>query len=347
MLGTADCHLSIHRYDNLFHVIGLPNAESEQGFEGVCHISKYLDCLHFLPQVALVMLPSSAKSHVNIGEETRNASVTVPRSMVLSIVINGIMAFGFIIGLLFSVTDIQSALDSPTNSPIVEILNSALQSTGATTVFMSLFILLAVCAEIGMIASTSRLTWAFARDNGLPFSRTFAYVCSTQSFPSVAPEGLANSPLRYMQVNPQYRIPINAILLNAVIAMLLNLINVASSTAFSAVISLTTLALYSSYMLPIGIMILRRLSKNKLQLGPFNLGRFGLLINILGILWGIFTVVFVVFPTEIPVTADNMNYSSLVFGAGVIFSIATWFIYGKSRYHGSVNELDENIGQAR
>lgn len=95
-------------------------------------------------------------------------------------------------------------------------------------------------------------------------------------------------------------------------------------------------------MLPIGIMIVRRLGRNKPQFGPFNLGRFGLAVNVLAMIWGIFTVVFVVFPTELPVTADNMNYSSLVFGSALIFSLSMWFVYGKRIYHGSVNEFGED-----
>ena len=91
-------------------------------------------------------------------------------------IINGILAFGFIIGLLFSVQNIEDALNSPTNSPIVAILNDAFQSTSATTAVISIFLVLAIGAEMGMIASTSRLTWAFARDKGLPFSKVFAYV---------------------------------------------------------------------------------------------------------------------------------------------------------------------------
>ena len=123
--------------------------------------------------------------------------------------------------------------------------------------------------------------------------------------------------------------------------MLLNLINVASSTAFSAIISLTTISLYTSYMLPIAVMVWRRLSKRQLNFGPFTLGRFGLLINIVGLLWGIFAVVFVVFPTEIPVTADNMNYASLVFGSAMLFSLGSWFVYGKKTFQGPVNEIGE------
>lgn len=96
--------------------------------------------------------------------------------MVLSVVINGVLALGFIVGLLFSVTDIKSALESPTNLPILAIFDSTLEDHRATTAFFSLLALVAMCAEMGMIASTSRLTWAFARDKGLPFSSFFARV---------------------------------------------------------------------------------------------------------------------------------------------------------------------------
>lgn len=88
-------------------------------------------------------------------------------------------------------------------------------------------------------------------------------------------------------------------------------------------------------------MVHRRLGKRQLTFGPFTLGRFGLLINIFGLLWGMFFVIFVVFPTEMPVTAANMNYASLVFGSALLFSLVAWFLYGRKVFVGSVNELVE------
>ena len=142
-------------------------------------------------------------------------------------------------------------------------------------------------------------------------------------------------------MDPRYRIPVNAILLNAAIAILLNLINIASSTAFSAIISLTTVSLYVSYMLAIAVMIRRRWNKDSICYGPFTLGRFGMLINLAAILWGMFAVIFGFFPTEVPVTAANMNYASLVFGSALIFSIASWFLYGRNVFKGPVNEFEK------
>ena len=48
------------------------------------------------------------------GEEVENAATSVPRSMVLTVLINGLLAFGWIIALLFSIGDVKKALDSKT-----------------------------------------------------------------------------------------------------------------------------------------------------------------------------------------------------------------------------------------
>jgi choline transport protein len=43
-------------------------------------------------------------------------------------------------------------------------------------------VLTALIALFNIFASVSRLVWVFARDNGLPFSNFFSYVCSLLGF---------------------------------------------------------------------------------------------------------------------------------------------------------------------
>lgn len=112
----------------------------------------------------------------SIGEEVENPATSVPRSMVLAVIINGVLAFGWIIALLFSIGDVETSLNSPTGYPIIEIFYQATGSVGAATAMMSAIIAVAFFSVFGILASTSRLTWAFARDQGLPFSNFFAYV---------------------------------------------------------------------------------------------------------------------------------------------------------------------------
>ena len=127
------------------------------------------------------MIWNQEPSEVNrrIGEEVENAATSVPRSMVLTVLINGILAFGWIIALLFSIGDVDAALDSKTGYPIIQIFYQATGSIPAATAMISAIIVVAFFATLGILASTSRLTWAFARDKGFPFPEFFAYVRHT------------------------------------------------------------------------------------------------------------------------------------------------------------------------
>lgn len=54
----------------------------------------------------------------------------------------------------------------------------------------------------------------------------------------------------------------------------------------------------------------------------------------MGIAWTILTTVFFVFPPELPVTPDNMNYCIVAFGVILLISGATWFLDGRKHYTG-------------
>jgi choline transport protein len=62
------------------------------------------------------------------------------------------------------------------NYPIIQIFYQATNSVPAATAMMCLIIVIGLTSSIGVVASVSRLTWAFARDGGLPFSKFFAHV---------------------------------------------------------------------------------------------------------------------------------------------------------------------------
>ncbi len=109
-------------------------------------------------------------------EEVQNPSLAVPRSIMSSIVINGMMGLSMIIAQLYGATDLQAALDSETGYPYMEILYQATKSKVGTAVITSIILLLTLSSVVGVIASTSRMFWAFARDQGLPFSSLLARV---------------------------------------------------------------------------------------------------------------------------------------------------------------------------
>lgn len=138
-------------------------------------------------------------------------------------------------------------------------------------------------------------------------------------------------------------IPVRAVLLVSTFAVLLGLINIGSSTAFEAMISLALIGHYTSYLLPIVLVVFRRLGKRHVPWGPFRLGRYGTPINLVAIVYSALLVVFMVFPSYQPVTPKNMNYASLVFGMVMILSYAMWLLYGRKTFTGPVKEVVESV----
>lgn len=69
------------------------------------------------------------------------------------------------------------------------------------------------------------------------------------------------------------------------------------------------------------------------------MGKLGLTVNILAMAFCLFLMIFLPFPTILPVTAQNMNYASVVFAGVVVFSMADWAVRGRTRYTGPIREV--------
>lgn len=83
-------------------------------------------------------------------------------------------------------------------------------------------------------------------------------------------------------------------------------------------------------------MIIRRVdtSRGPIPFGPWTLGRYGMAINIFALVFGVFVCIFVPFPTQIPVTAANMNWSGPVFLGVVILLVIDWTFRARTKYTG-------------
>lgn len=165
-----------------------------------------------------------------------------------------------------------------------------------------------VVSLLNIFASVSRLVWAFARDKGLPFSNLFTYV------------------------HPTLQIPIPALCLVGFICSLLALVNIGSSVAFAALVSLPTIALYISYFIPILLLLLRKLAGKHPQYGPWKLGRWGVPIYTLSLIYIVYILIWVPFPPSRPVTAETMNYSGPMVIGVICFALLDWFTTGKRRF---------------
>jgi amino acid transporter len=256
----------------------------------------------------------------------KDAPKKVPMSMALGVVINGVLAFGFILTLLFFIGDPLVVLMSPTGYPVIEIYLQATGSLAGATTLTCFIIIPAVICNFGVYASVTRLVWAFAKDNGLPFSSFFAYVSKDTRTTYLQ---LLITP----QVHPTLRMPTRALGLVATICALIGLITIGNTSAFFAVISLGAIALYISYIVPILLFLIRKLQGEHPRYGPFHLGKAGIFINIYAVAWCLFCIAWLPFPAMVPVTAANFNYAGPIMIVVICIALGDWFISGHKRFH--------------
>lgn len=227
--------------------------------------------------------------------------------------LNGTMGLALLIALLFYLGDINNALNSPTGFPFIEIFLQATNSKSGSTLMISLILVMLAAAAIGIMASASRLLWSFARDGGVPFS----------SYISRVDTGTA--------------LPLYSILVSTIISLLLALINIGSTAAFNGIMSVNVAAFFSSYMIAITLLLHKRLrndpEKDTLRWGPWHMGPvFGPFVNVVGLAYTTTTMFFGFFPSNRNPTLANMNWSCLLFGASIIFSVVFYKFWGRHSY---------------
>ncbi|KAH6962131.1 amino acid/polyamine transporter I [Ilyonectria sp. MPI-CAGE-AT-0026] len=271
----------------------------------------------------------------HMSEETVNPSVVVPRSILLSLIINGTCGFAMLIAMVFCMGNFDDAAASAPGAlgfPHMYIFQQATNSTGGATVMAAIIMILGACATVGMLASTSRVFWSFARDRGLPFWGILS------------------------KVDGRTTVPIWSIAFTSVIAILLSFINIGSPVAFQNVTSLSISCLYASYLIAAVLLLYRRMTKGfalpdsdlpalanttgaELVWGPFHLpGIFGIANNVLTICYLITVGFFSFWPPVLNPSVDMMNYSVVVTGGLVIFSVLYYVLWARKEYNGPLVE---------
>lgn len=261
-------------------------------------------------QTLLVWGLTGSDAAAHMAEETRHASSVIPKAMVWSYMVNGLMVFLMLITYCFLLTDLQSALQSATGFPFIAVFEQATGSQGGAAGLTCIQIVLIMFSAINYMASCSRQVWAFARDRGLPFHQWIA------------------------KVDRDTNCPTRAVIVVYVFGVLICLISLGSSIGFNAITSVQLLGMIGTYMLSIGCLVWRRMFGAPLPRGEWSLGRFGMPVNILALIYSAFLIVFIPFPVTTPVSASTLNWSPVIFGGIVVVALGYYVIRGREIYAG-------------
>lgn len=289
-----------------------PRASAHDVFAQYLSLGSYSDgTAWFVGLITPVFTFLGVDCVIHMSEEVRHARLTVPRAMIVGVNIQGLLGFGMLLAVFFTlatVDDITTILTPVTGSTFVDYFNLVLHDVGFATGLTTLMLVLFILCAVAVLTTASRITWAFARDDGIPGSGWIR------------------------KVHAGTQLPLYSIGVSACISMLLSLINIGSSVAFNAVVSLTVASFFGSYFLAIVMLVWKRLTAQSIDLGPWSLGRFGLSINLFALGWLIITFIFSFFPIVVPVVPETMNWSCVLYGFIMLFGL-TWYAVRQRKFY--------------
>jgi len=222
-----------------------------------------------LLQAAWTYTGYDASAHV--AEETLDPRRRAPWGIVLSVAVSGFFGYLLVLSLTWAIPSISSVLNAKdrAGNPLPAVL--AIVTAGLGPRAGNVVMLLAVAAMwfcgLAAVTSVSRVIYALARDKGLPLA---SFWCKT---------------------HPRHKTPGAAIWFSVIMAFLA----LAYSASYSVVTSLSVVACYLAYNIPV-YLGWRRKGQWIAKRGPWNLGRHSNWVNILALVWTVFICTIMIMP---------------------------------------------------
>jgi len=251
-----------------------------------------------------------ASAHMT--EETRNAAMSGSIGIVMGIGISAILGWYLLLGLLFSVQDLEGTIASPTGQPVTQIFLDTVGEDGAIVLMVIIIGAMYFCGTFS-VTSNSRMMYAFARDGGIP-GHTF-----------------------FNKVSKQWRSPIRTVWLACTLSFILGLPSLGSSVAFAAATSIATIGLYISYGIPI---LLRVINRQDFERGPFHLGLFSIPVAVTAVTWIAFITIVFILPQINPVNSQTLNYAVVAVGIVVTYCIGFWLLSARKWFTGPIRQIE-------
>jgi amino acid transporter len=234
------------------------------------------------------------------AEETHNASHSVPKGIVTSVIYSSIFGYLMLCSFVIAIPDMDKAAASGGNV-FFATMDAVLPGTLKEVLFFAILASQFLCG-LATVTSASRMIFAFARDGGLPASHILKKVHST------------------------LRSPVAAIWTATVISILFTLY----TPAYTTIVSVTVIFIFISYGLPV-ILGGFAYGRSWTHMGPWNMGPIYRLVAILTAI----AIVLVIFLGVQPPNDAALNVTL----AFLLLTAIVWFGFERRRFKGPPNVM--------
>jgi urea carboxylase system permease len=246
----------------------------------------------------------------SLGEESIDPRKNTPRSILRALIASFVLGGLILLFAIMSVTDINA--EEIGTGGLQYIVLDVLGGTIGDMFLWCVVIAITVC-NLAVHTAAIRMMFAMARDNNLP-----------------AGEHLA-------RVHPKTKTPIIPAVLIGVLAIVILVVNIRQPQIFVVITSIGIIMIYIAYLLVTGPMLLARLRgrwrSEDTPEGYFSLGRWGLIVNVTAVVWGVGMAINLAWPRASIYNATEPFHWYLKWGAVLFIGIVMlggfayyWFV---------------------
>ncbi|MFC9834101.1 APC family permease [Rhodococcus sp. NPDC127530] len=245
----------------------------------------------------------------SLGEETVEPRRTAPKAIFRAILASFVIGGAILVFAVMAAPDLDDPKIGASDGSLQYIVEQVMWGPLGTIFLVCIVIAVTVCS-LAVHTAAIRLTFAMARDNALPFGERLA------------------------RVHPRTRTPVVPAVTIGVVAALILVVNIGQPHIFTVLTSIAIIMIYLAYLMVTGPMLKKRLRgewppRDLKEGGYFTMGRWGLPVNIVALVWGIGMSLNLAWPREAVYGEPWYNtwgafvYIGVILGFGLLWYLTT------------------------
>ncbi|GJJ70856.1 hypothetical protein EMPS_03206 [Entomortierella parvispora] len=248
---------------------------------------------------------------VRMSEECRRPERTIPRITAGTSFLSLILGLPLVIALNYGILlPMKGLLDEPV--PAVRVILVSL-GKALGSVFISLVLTAVFFTGLIRLGIATRVAFSFARDGGIPKSSYWTHL---------HPRRRTAQRISWL---------VTAACMSAIFPFYWG-----DNNAFNWIASLACVSTNLSFVIPLWLRLTKE-GQLRYVPGPFSLGSFSRLLNIIAVLWLLFLSGILMLPSTLPLTRSNFNYTPAAI-AGIFLMSSMCWCKAKYDFNGKAKE---------
>jgi urea carboxylase system permease len=241
----------------------------------------------------------------SLGEETHEPRRTAPKAILRAILASFVIGGAILVFAIMSAPNLHDPKIGSSDGGLQYIVEQVMWGPLGKIFLVCIVVAVTVCS-LAVHTAAIRLAFAMARDNALPFGEKLA------------------------RVNSETRAPIVPAVVIGVIAEAILVLNIGQPKIFTVLTSIAVIMIYLAYLMVTVPLLRKRLAgqwppADLAAGGYFTMGRWGMLVNLIAIVWGAGMAINLAWPREAVYGTPWYNtwgafvYIAVILGAGLVW----------------------------